>query len=416
MMRKILFILLSFVSILAYGKKINEEAINNFCRDAGQAIASATTDEAKKEAFNTVANKWSKDYDLKQITSSQVQMLFESGGMILDKYIRQWIEPTLAERADKDGEFAFLTWKYMPENDGFIHSEKEIAALMHFLNMPNLQSMLDTHADYSSEVLGALSTMKDVNWHTPQFPETIVKFTQCKLPELSILECVKAFNSIARVDEIDKAYCEAIRLACISQYKSLLSTLDNPRKKKTCEEQIKYLEGPFACGTLVGGPAPELHIIRAFHQEGDSVHTVGIKSLSDLKGKVVLIDFWGTKCVPCIQSFPEIAEMQKHFEGKDVVILGVTSLQGYFVDTPTHRTIQCRNNPEKELGCFPAFMKGMGVNWTIAVTEEDVMNTDFGVLAIPHVVIIDKKGIVRHNAVNADNDAKIKLIEELLVE
>lgn len=415
-MKKVLFILFSLVSVMAYGKKINEEAIKNFCREAAMAISSATTDDAKKAAFAEQTAKWGKDYDIKQVTSSQVEDLFQTGGMTLNSYIRTWLEPVLSAKAEKEGEFAFLRWKYMPENDGFMHTPKETSALLHFLGMSNLQTLLSEHPDYSQEVLSALSTMKDVNWHTAGFPEAIDAFVKCKLPELAVLDCVKAFNSIARVDEIDKKYVEAIRTACLSQYKQLASTLDNARKQKVCEEQIKYLEGPFACGTLVGNTTPELHIIRAFKEGKDSVETVNIKNLADLRGKVILIDFWGTKCVPCIQSFPEIAELQKHFEGKDVVILGVTSLQGYFVDTPNHRTIQCRNNPEKELACFPAFMKAMGINWHIAITEENVMNTDFGVLAIPHVVIIDKAGKVRFNAVNGDNDAKIKLIEQLLVE
>lgn len=415
-MRNLLVLFLFAISIMAQGKKITEEAMKNFCRDAGQAIASATTDAEKKTAFDAVAAKWGKEYDLQLITDKQVVDLFEAGGMTLDRYIRLWLEPTLTAKAEKDASFAFLAWKYMPENDGFMHSDKEITALLRFLNTQNLQGQLDAHSDYSSEVLNSLATMKDENWHTAQFPEAIERFMQCKLPELSVLECVKAFNSVARVDEIDNKYRESIRLACVKQYKQLLGTLDNQRKQKMCQEQIKYLEGPFACGKLVGGKAPALNIIRAFRQEGDSVATLAIKGLDDLAGKVVLIDFWGTKCVPCVQSFPEIAELQKHFEGKDVVILGVTSLQGYFVDTPNHRTVQCRNNPEKELGCFPAYMKAMGVNWTIAITEEDVMNTDFGVLAIPHVTIIDRQGRVRHNAVNADNQAKIQMIEQLLNE
>lgn len=401
---------------MAYGKKITEESIKNFCRDAGQAIAAEATEDAKQTAFDALASNWSKQYDVQQITDVQVEMFFENGGLNLDKYMRRWLEPILVAKSEKDTSFAFLAWKHMPENDGFIHSDKEIAALMRFLNSADLQSQLDSHTDYSTEVLGALSTMKDVNWNTEGFPEAIRKFMNCKLPELAVLDCVKAFNSIARVDNVDNGHREAIRISCVNHYKELLKSLDNPRKQKNCEEQIKYLEGPFACGTLVGGKAPAIHIIRAFKDNGSSVETVEIKSLDDLKGKVVLIDFWGTKCVPCIQSFPEIAELQKHFDGKDVVILGITSLQGYFVDTPNHRTIQCRNNPEKELGCFPDFMKAMNVNWTIAVTEENVMNTDFGVLAIPHVTIIDKEGKVRYNAVNLDNEEKSKLIESLLAE
>lgn len=404
----------AFAVLAAQAKKITDESIKSFCRDVNAAIMTVATDDAKQAKFDDEAKKWGQVNELNQITDEQVEALFDAGGMTLDKYMRRWLEPILAQRAETDASFAFLQWKYMPENDGFMHSDKEIAALMRFLNDDGLQQQIDRHPAYTQEVMEALSTMKDANWHTQGFPEAVIRMMQSKLPESSVMECVKAFNSVARVDVIDATYRETIRKACVSQYEMLEKSLENARKQKTCRENIKYLNGPFACGTLVGSLAPELHFLRAFKQEGDEVANPAIKTLADLKGKVVLLDFWGTKCVPCVQAFPEMAALQKHFEGKDVVILGVTSLFGYFVDTPNHRTVQCRNNPEKELNCFPAYMKGMDVNWTIAVSEEDVMNTDFGVLAIPHVTIIDREGKVRHNAINVDNEEKIKLIEELL--
>ena len=61
-------------------------------------------------------------------------------------------------------------------------------------------------------------------------------------------------------------------------------------------------------------------------------------------------------------------------------------------------------------------MKAMGMNWNVAVSEEDVMNTDYGALAIPHVVLIDKQGNVRYNALDAEKAEKIQLIEKLLNE
>lgn len=391
-----------------------EDAIKDFCRNASNAVQMAATDDAKQEAFMKQAKAWESKNNLQKLNAQQVELLFEYGGLALEKYTRQWIEPMLVAKAAKQSDMAFLCWKYMPENDGFMHTPKETAALISFLNAKDLQAQLNAHPEYGQDIMAALSTMKDANWHTDGFTSAILNLLGCNLSEAVTMDCVKAFNSIARVDSISADERNNVRKACLSQYNRLLSTLDIPRKQKSCKEQIAYLEGPFACGTLIGGKAPELHFIRAFKQQGDSVSIVDTKTLTDLKGKVVLLDFWGTKCVPCIQSFPEMAELQSHFDGKDVVILGVTSLQGYFADMLNHRTIQCRNNPEKELGCFPDYMKSMKMNWLVAVSEEDVMNTDYGVLAIPHVTIIDKEGNVRYNAVNADNETKIRLIEDLL--
>ena len=46
-------------------------------------------------------------------------------------------------------------------------------------------------------------------------------------------------------------------------------------------------------------------------------------SLSDFKGKVVLIDVWATWCGPCKQEIPHLKKLEEEMEGTDVVFLGV---------------------------------------------------------------------------------------------
>lgn len=395
-------------------KAPTDEQLKNLCRSVGLAIMKCETDEARQQAFSKEIDAFAQSADISKISAQQVELLFETGGQSLDMLLRRWLEPTLQMRAKGEAVFAFYAWKYLPENDGFMHGEKETAAFLAFLNAKDMPKAVADKGDIAVDVFNAMVTMKDRNWHTEGFAEGMLRLMKCELSDQAVMECVKVFNSIARVDTIDAALREQFRVICRSKYANLATTVESQRKVKACNEQIKYLDGPFACGTLVSGKAPALHLMRVMKQGKDSVEIVKAASLDDFKGKVVMLDFWGTKCVPCLQSFPELAEIQSHFEGKDVVILGVTSLQGYFVDTPNKRTIQCRNDKEKELSLFPAYMKAMGMTWTVAISEEDVMNTDYGALAIPHVVIIDKEGIVRHNAVNGDKETKIKLIGELV--
>lgn len=406
--------LLLVSTFLWAAKAPTDEQLKALCRDAGAAMMGCETPEARQKAFEGVVDKFTASADITKISAQQVELLFENGGMTLDPMLRSWLEPTFLQRAKQESVFAFYLWKYMPENDGFMHGAKETSALVDFLAAKDLQKAVSEYPDITLDILAAMPTMKDANWHTAGFADGMLRLMKCDISDKAVMECVKMFNSIARVDTIDTALREHFRTLCRSKYATLAASLDSQRKIKACNEQIKYLDGPFACGTLVGSKAPELHLMRVMKQGRDSVETIPAASLDAFKGKVVMLDFWGTKCVPCLQSFPEIAEMQAYFEGKDVVILGITSLQGYFVDTPNKRTIQCRNDKNKEMSLFPDYMKAMGITWTIGISEEDVMNTDYGALAIPHVVIIDKEGVVRHNAVNGDKETKIKLIEKYL--
>lgn len=65
----------------------------------------------------------------------------------------------------------------------------------------------------------------------------------------------------------------------------------------------------------VGSAAPE--ISAAF------VTGVGPKTLADAKGKVVILDFWGTYCGPCKASFPKYQALLDQF-GKDLAIIAVS--------------------------------------------------------------------------------------------
>jgi thiol-disulfide isomerase/thioredoxin len=50
-------------------------------------------------------------------------------------------------------------------------------------------------------------------------------------------------------------------------------------------------------------------------------NTIGLKRLSDLKGKLVILDFWSTGCPDCIMAFPEMDKLQQKFNGKVQVLL-----------------------------------------------------------------------------------------------
>jgi peroxiredoxin len=96
-------------------------------------------------------------------------------------------------------------------------------------------------------------------------------------------------------------------------------------------------------------------------------------TLSKLKGKVVLIDFWTTWCSPCKNSIPVFAKLYNKFHEQGFIVLGI----GLEEKTPLENYRNQHNIP-----------------YPILIGNKEVARA-YGVQAIPHIFIIDKKGKIR---------------------
>jgi len=160
---------------------------------------------------------------------------------------------------------------------------------------------------------------------------------------------------------------------------------------------------------FVGSEAPELDF--TWVSEGEAM------KLSDLRGKVVVLDFWATWCGPCVRSFPQVRELTDHYAESDVAVIGVTSLQGQvhgLDDSP----INTRGDAAKEHALMTEYMSEYDINWRVVFTEQEVFNDEYGVTGIPHMAIIAPDGTVRHTGMHpaAPKAEKLTKIDAILEE
>src|SRR5229473_4791555 len=163
---------------------------------------------------------------------------------------------------------------------------------------------------------------------------------------------------------------------------------------------------PFKSFNDVAGSAPALRDIVA----DEWVDQTPVK-LADLRGRVVLLDFWATWCGPCRVTFPRLQKWHQSYKDKGLVILGVTNFFGRAEGKELTRT--------QELAYLRTFKKTFRLPYGFAVADSEDNDRNYAVSSIPMTFLIDRRGVVRFISTGSgdrENTALSKMIKKLIDE
>jgi peroxiredoxin len=133
----------------------------------------------------------------------------------------------------------------------------------------------------------------------------------------------------------------------------------------------------------IGDAAPDFTV-------KDSDHAV---ALNQFRGQVVVLNFWGTFCPPCIEEMPSLIRMQDRLKNNGVTVLGVSIDED---DDAYHR-----------------FLKKFGVNFITVRDGAQKSSALYGTFGWPETYIIDRNGVVRRKFIGAVNWNSPEIVEYL---
>lgn len=134
-------------------------------------------------------------------------------------------------------------------------------------------------------------------------------------------------------------------------------------------------------------------------------------TLEDLRGKVVLLDFWATWCGPCISTFPRLRNLYKKYNPQGLTIIGVTKFYGRAGEKPVDRP--------GELDFLKEFKEEYKLPYGFAIVDGQDASAKYGVNGIPATFLLDRRGVVRYIGVGAsaeEGENLEEMIKKVLAE
>jgi thiol-disulfide isomerase/thioredoxin len=134
-------------------------------------------------------------------------------------------------------------------------------------------------------------------------------------------------------------------------------------------------------------------------------------SLANLRGRVVLLDFWATWCVPCRESMPKINALSRKYKDRGLVVIGLTEFEGEAEGKELTRP--------QEVEYLRQFKRKENISYGFGVSNDTSTRYTYGIYSIPTTVLIDRRGRVRFLTVSAsdfEEDALAKMVQKLLDE
>ena len=146
--------------------------------------------------------------------------------------------------------------------------------------------------------------------------------------------------------------------------------------------------------SLLGTQAPEISV--EVWIQGEPA------TLADLRGRVVLLEFWATWCKPCREMFGKLKKLDEEDRERGLEILALT--RHYFAYRGT------AESKAEELELMRKIVSEHELEFRVGVSESESTQDVYGATGMPTLCLIDRKGVVRYAHFGGGEDPRFQEI------
>ena len=116
-------------------------------------------------------------------------------------------------------------------------------------------------------------------------------------------------------------------------------------------------------------------------------------SLNELRGKIVVLNFWATWCPPCIEEMPSLVQMQQRMKPNGVEVLAVSV--------------------DEDESAYRRFLKDHNVDLLTVRDPDQKSNNLYGTFKFPETYIIDRNGVLRRKFIGPVDWSQPEIVDFL---
>ncbi len=187
-----------------------------------------------------------------------------------------------------------------------------------------------------------------------------------------------AYQSIG---EIEKAREMLIAEAAFAQKISqVMQATGTPPQKRAATAGFLQIRDRSIQFSVLGNEAPEISVKEWLIGEPTS--------LAELRGRVVLLEFWATWCKPCQEMFPKLNELHQIEGPRGLEVIALTRHYMAYGGTDESKT--------EERGLMLGMVNQHQVSFRVGIADDERLQAVFGANGLPTIVLVDRNGIVRY--------------------